>query len=97
MVLQSYYPISEDKMSRNRMVINMSVSPELYSMINNAAEESEISRSELLRRSLKQYIASERRWQTLRAWGKETAKRMRIKDERDVEKIIDEYRGEQKR
>ncbi len=59
MVLQSYYPTGGE-MSRKRMVINMSVSPELYSMINSVAAENEINRSELLRRSLKQYIASER-------------------------------------
>jgi hypothetical protein len=58
------------------------------------AKEKKISRSELLRRSFKQYIASEKRWQMIRAWGAESARKMNLKDERDLERIIHEYRAE---
>jgi len=75
----------------------MSISPELYSLINNLAKENKITRSELLKRSLKQYIASERRWKELRRWSKESAERMNIKEEQDIERIVDECRIEQNR
>jgi len=81
-------------MSRGRMIANMSLSPEFYSVVNKMARKKKISRSELLRRSLRQYIASERRWRLIRAWGKETAKKLGMKGEPDVERIVDEYRKE---
>lgn len=52
------------------------------------------SRSEVLRETLKQYVASERRWQRIREWGEKTAKRLGIKNEDDVERLIHEYRKE---
>jgi len=79
-------------MKRQRVVVNMSVPPEFCSILNKTAKEKKISRSELLRRSFKKYIASEKRWQMIREWGSETAEKMNIKTDRDIEKIIDEYR-----
>ncbi len=81
-------------MARERVVVNMSVPPEIYALLDKTAREKKISRSELLRRSFKQYIASEKRWQMIRAWGAESARKMNLKDERDLERIIHEYRAE---
>ena len=79
------------------MIANMSLSPEFYSAVDKMAREKKISRSELLRRSLRQYIASERRWRLIRTWGKETTKRLGIKGESDVERIVDGYRKEREK
>jgi metal-responsive CopG/Arc/MetJ family transcriptional regulator len=75
----------------------MSLPPELYKEVDELAQQKGISRSELLRQALKQYVASERRWQQIRKWGEETAKRLGIKDEEDVERIIDECEDESQR
>jgi metal-responsive CopG/Arc/MetJ family transcriptional regulator len=79
-------------MSRQRRIANMSLSPEIYAEVNNMAQQKGISRSELLRQALKQYVASEKRWQQIREWGTETTQQLGIKNERDIERIVDEYR-----
>lgn len=75
----------------------MSLSPEIYAEVNNMAQQKGISRSELLRQALKQYVASEKRWQQIREWGTETTQQLGIKNERDIERIVDEYREEGER
>jgi metal-responsive CopG/Arc/MetJ family transcriptional regulator len=84
-------------MSRQRRIANMSLSPEIYAEVNNMAQQKGISRSELLRQALKQYVASEKRWQQIREWGTETTQQLGIKNERDIERIVDEYREEGER
>ena len=46
------------------------------------------------RESLKQYIASERRWQSIRKRGEETAKAFGIRNEEDVDRLIHNFRRE---
>lgn len=82
-------------MARKTKIVNMSLPPEIYQEVEELARQKGISRSELLRQALKQYVASEKRWQEIRAWGEETARRLGIKDERDVDKLIHEFRREQ--
>ena len=84
-------------MPKGRMIANMSLSPEFYMMVEGMAREKKISKSELLRRAMKQYIVSEQRWQRISAWGRETAKAMGLVGEDDVDNIIEEYRSSQKR
>lgn len=79
-------------MARTRIIANMSLSPEFSSLVNKITREKKISRSELLRRALRQYIASERRWERIRTWGQETVRKFGIKNDVDVERIVDEYR-----
>ena len=80
-------------MARITKVVNFSLTPEIYEQVNKLAKQRQISRSQVLREALKQYFASERRWQQIRKWGEETAKRLKIKNEDDVERTIDEYRS----
>jgi len=84
-------------MSRQRRIANMSLPPEIYAEVNNMAQQKGISRSELLRQALKQYVASEKRWQQIREWGTETTQQLEIKNEKDIERIVDEYREEGER
>jgi len=81
-------------MARTTKIVNFSLPPEIYKEVEELARQRETSRSQVLREALKQYVASERRWQQLREWGQETTKRLGIKDEDDVERIIHEYREE---
>ena len=84
-------------MARTTKIVNFSLPPEIYKEVEELARQRETSRSQVLREALKQYVASERRWQQLRKWGQETTKRLGIKDEDDVERIIHDYREEKSR
>lgn len=81
-------------MARTTKIVNFSLQPEVYRQVDELAKQKKTSRSEVLRQALKQYIASERRWQRIREWGEKTAKRLGIKNEDDVERLIHEYRKE---
>ena len=84
-------------MARKTRIVNLSLPQETYKQVEELADQKEISKSELLREALKQYIASEKRWQQIRRWGAETAKKLGIKDEDDVDRIIHEFRQEKSR
>ena len=84
-------------MARTTKIVNFSLSPEIYKEVEELARQRETSRSQVLREALKQYVASERRWQQLRKWGEETNRRLGMKDEDDLERIIYDYREEESR
>jgi len=84
-------------MARTTKIVNFSLPPEIYKEVEELAKQREISKSQILREALKQYIASERRWQQIRKWGEKTAKRLGIKNEDDVDRIIHEFREEKSR
>lgn len=76
-------------MSRATKILNISLSKELYKEIEDTAKQENRTKSELLREAFRQY-ASNKRWSQIRAWGDETARRMGIKDEEDIDKILHE-------
>jgi CopG family transcriptional regulator/antitoxin EndoAI len=84
-------------MARKTKIVNLSLPQETYRQVEELADQMEVSKSELLREALKNYVASERRWQQIRQKGQETAKKFSIKDEDDVDRIIHEYRQERSR
>jgi len=84
-------------MARTTKIVNFPLPSEIYKQVEELAKQKETSRSQVLREVLKQYVASEKRWQQIRKWGEETTKRLGSKDENDVERIIDEYREEKSR
>jgi len=82
-------------MARTTKIVNLSLPPQIYKQVEALAKQRETSRSEILREALKQYVASERRWQQIRKWGEKTAKKLGIKDEEDVDRLIHDFRKEQ--
>jgi CopG family transcriptional regulator/antitoxin EndoAI len=84
-------------MKRTTKIVNFSLPPEIYKQVEELAKQKETSRSQILREALKRYVASERRWQQIRKWGEESAKRLGIKNEDDVDRIIHEFREEKSR
>lgn len=84
-------------MARKTRIVNLSLPNETYKQVEELADRMEVSKSEVLREALKQYVASERRWQQIRRWGEETAKRLDIRDEDDVDRMIHEFRQEKSR
>jgi Arc/MetJ-type ribon-helix-helix transcriptional regulator len=81
-------------MAGKTKTVSLSLAQEMYNQMEQCAEQMEVSKSELLRRALDLFLASELRWQQIREWGEETSERLNIKDESDVDKIIHELRKE---
>ena len=52
-------------MGRTTKIVNFSLQPEVYRQVDELAKQKKTSRSEVLRQALKQYVASERRWQRI--------------------------------
>lgn len=73
-------------MQTQRSIINISVPRKMEIQIQKVAKEENRTISELLREAFRAY-EFRRDWAKIRAWGEETAKRMGIKDEDDVERI----------
>lgn len=73
-------------MLNQRSIINISVPPALAKRIRKVAKEENRTQSELLREAFRRY-EFDRDWVKIRAWGRETARRMGIQTEDDVERI----------
>jgi CopG family transcriptional regulator/antitoxin EndoAI len=77
---------------RTTKPITVSLPADLLREAQRAAREEARSRSELIRDALRQYLTS-RRWQRLRQWGAETAERLGLKTEADLQRLLDEMRA----
>ncbi|MCP2520966.1 ribbon-helix-helix domain-containing protein [Candidatus Aminicenantes bacterium AC-708-M15] len=82
-------------MPRQTRIINFSLLPEMVKEVDRLAKERKVSRSEILREALEQYIKSEKLWQKIYKIGEETVKELKIKEE-DVERMIQEFRKEKR-
>lgn len=72
--------------------ITISLPADLLRETERVAREETRTRSELIRDALKQYLAS-RRWQRLRQWGAETAERLGLKTETDLQQLLEKVRA----
>ena len=70
--------------SRNTKILNVSLPPEMYDEVEQVAREESRTKSELIREAFRQYQFN-RRWRSLRQWGEETALRLHIQSDEDVE------------
>jgi CopG family transcriptional regulator/antitoxin EndoAI len=77
---------------RTTTPITISLPTDLLQETQRVAREEARTRSDLIREALRQYLAS-RRWQRLRQWGAETAERLGIKTEADLQRLLDEVRA----
>lgn len=77
---------------RTTTPITISLPIDLLQETQRVAREEARTRSDLIRDALRQYLAS-RRWQRLRQWGAETAERLGIKTEADLQRLLDEVRA----
>lgn len=78
-----------------RKILNISLPPELYREVEKLSREQAKAKGEFVREVIRQYIATDKRWKQIRKWGEESARKIKVKDQRDVEGIIDQYRKEQ--
>ena len=79
----------EEPVPRSTKILNISLSKELYEKIEDVALQENRTKSELVREAFRQYSAN-RNWARIRQWGDETARKLRIKDEQDIDKILHE-------
>lgn len=87
--LGNYYKLYIGMRSR---IITLSVPAGFLREVDAAAARERRARSELFREAVRQYLRSEMRWQQIRAWGRETARRLKIRSEEDVYRHMETYR-----
>ena len=73
-------------MQAQRAIINVSMPPAMAKRVTKLAKEENRTKSELLREAFRIY-EFKRDWAKIRAWGKETSRKMNIKTYDDVERI----------
>jgi len=78
-----------------RKILNISLPPGLYREVERLAKEQAKAKGEFVREVLRQYVETDRRWKQIRKWGEESAKELKIKGEREVENIVEQYRKDQ--
>jgi flagellar basal body-associated protein FliL len=76
---------------RTTKPITVSLPLDLLEEAQRAARDEARTRTALIRDALRQYLAS-RRWQRLRTWGAETADRLGLKTEADLQRLLDRTR-----
>jgi CopG family transcriptional regulator / antitoxin EndoAI len=82
-------------LGRKSKVLSISVPPEIARELDNMARIEDKSRSEIFKDMFKTYKESvaEREWKELFSFGKDTAKRFKIKDEEELFRILNEERS----
>ena len=72
--------------------LNIALPKDLVKKVDNRAKKEYKNRSELIREVLRVYLDDRKEWEDLLAYGKKVGKKMGIKSEDDVNKIVYEYR-----
>ena len=81
---------------RTTKPITISLPADLVRETQRVAKEESRTRSDLIRDALQQYLTS-RRWRRLRQWGAETADRLGLKTEADLQRLLDQVRAERRK
>ena len=81
---------------RTTKPITISLPADLVRETQRVAREESRTRSDLIRDALQQYLTS-RRWRRLRQWGAETADRLGLKTEADLQRLLEAVRTEQRK
>ncbi len=77
---------------RTTQRITVSLPPDLLRETQRLAQAEARTRTDVIRVALQEYLAS-RRWQRPRQWGAETAKRLGIRSEADLQRLLDGVRA----
>ncbi len=82
-------------MGRSTKTLTVSLPPRIYEEVERLAEQENKTKSELFRDMVRVYedFLDERRWRRLRRTGTDSAKRLGLESEEDIEKLIHEVRG----
>lgn len=71
---------------------NISLPEELVKKVDQRAKKEYRNRSELIREALRVYLNDAQEWQAIFGYGEKMGKKMGIKSEEDVDKIVNEFR-----
>jgi len=80
---------------RTTQPITVSLPLNLLQETQRVAREEARTRTDVIRDALQQYLAS-RRWQRLRQWGGETADKLGLKSDADLQRLLDTVRAGQR-
>jgi len=76
-----------------RKILNISLPNQFYLDVEKIAKKRAQTKAEFVRESLRKSIQDEKEWAEIRKLGTATAKKYGIKNEDDVERIVDEVRS----
>lgn len=72
--------------SMQRVIMNISMPPEMAKRVKKIAKDENRTQSELVREALRRYTIN-KDWEEIWAVGRETARKMNIKSYEDIERI----------
>ena len=73
---------------RKSRILNVSVPPQMYADIENIAQLEDRTKSELIREAFRHYQFV-RRWRLIRQWGAETAMRLDLESDEELEAFLE--------
>ncbi|MEK7092194.1 MAG: ribbon-helix-helix domain-containing protein [Patescibacteria group bacterium] len=76
--------------------LNIALPRDLVKKVDERARKEYKNRSELMREALRIYLTERAQWEDLLEYGKKIGKKVGIKSEKDVDKIVYEYRHARK-
>jgi len=76
----------------NTQTLNIALPKDLVKKVDELAKKEYRNRSELIREALRVYISDKKEWNDILDYGKKVGKKMGIKSEEDVNKIVYEFR-----
>ncbi|MGH8898194.1 MAG: CopG family ribbon-helix-helix protein [Egibacteraceae bacterium] len=77
---------------RPTRTITISLPPDLAAEVDREADSEGLTRSELARVALRQYLDRRDRWERLFAYGERVAQRLRLTED-DVLEAVEQHRG----
>lgn len=75
-------------------LISISIMPDFLREVEKVAKEENRTKSELIREALRRYI-EDREWEKLTRYARMKSAETGIKTEEDIQRVVDEFRGEQ--
>ncbi len=76
----------------NTQTLNIALPKDLVKRVDELAKREYRNRSELIREALRVYLQDKEEWQQIFKAGEQAMKKMGIKSEEEVNKIVYEYR-----
>ena len=74
--------------TRKSRILNVSVPPKMYADIENIAQLEDRTKSDLIREAFRHYQFV-RRWRLIRQWGAETAMRLDLESDEELEAFLE--------
>lgn len=84
--------MADQTIAQKRKIFNISLPLKLYEDVNKFAVQEDKTKAELVREAVREYLADRQDWAMIFKWGRSAAKKFGIKNEDDVERIVDEIR-----